>query len=770
MKISLDWLREYVAVDLPRQEILDKLTMIGLVADTTEERDGDLVMDLETYANRPDTLGHLGVAREMAALLGLPLIEKDWPLAELPEATTDIADVQIVAEALCPRYCGIVVRNVPVGPSPDWLTRRIEAMGLRPVNNVVDVSNYVLFATAQPIHTFDFGRIGGGRIVVRKAKRGETLVDLDGRTLALAADMLVIADESRPVALAGVIGGQASGITESTRDVFIESANFDPVGIRKTAKALGLSTDASYRFERGADIGFAPQAALMAASLLTQMGGRASRGLIDRYPRPPKATTVRLRLRRIAELLGVEVPESFVVDVLGRLGFRVEGAPKGPWRVEVPTFRVDVSREADLIEEIARFYGYDRIPSEVTPVDSFAPVVNRKRERLARIRETLAGQGLDEVINWSFADPEREAAVASGRTPVAIQNPISNRASVMRTSLFPGLLENAAWNLNRGLEGVHIFELGNVFYWGDDEKHREDLHLGLLSTGLLPGAGFAAPAAATDFYVRQGRRRGRPRGASLRPGRLRRAGPSLVRARPGPGRPLSRPGDRPSRPPAPGPGRLLVDRRAGLRGRDRSLGPVREDAPGVRVRAGPEAARGRPRPVVPHGPLRHLRRNRPGPGPARPAPARGLRARRPVLGRALAGGQGQPDHPAPLPASAEDARGRGSGPRRAGDRRPPQVRARNPTQGGEKLTSELERIKILEGKIGQVVDHIHKLTTENEKLRQQLKEFRTEKKDFEESTRKIARLDEEMKKYEGERELLKGKIEAIIGEIDKLGL
>ncbi len=504
MKISLDWLREFVAVDLPRKDLVDKLTMIGLVADTSEEKENDLILDLETYANRPDTLGHLGVAREIGAREGLPLIDKEWPIAELPEATTDIADVQIIAEALCPRYCGIVIRGVQVGPSPDGLRRRIEAMGLRPVNNVVDVSNYVLFATAQPIHTFDFGRIGGGRIVVRKAKRGETLVDLDGRTLELAADMLVIADESRPVALAGVIGGQASGITESTRDVFIESAHFDPVGIRKTAKKLGLSTDASYRFERGTDIGFAPRAALMAASLLTQMGGRASRGLIDRYPRPPKPKTVRLRLRRIAELLGVEVPEGFVVDVLGRLGFRVEGGPKGPWRVEVPTFRVDISREADLIEEIARFYGYDRIPSEITPVDSFAPVVNRKRDRQARVRETLAGQGLDEVINWSFADPEREAAAASGRTPVPIQNPISNRASVMRTTLLPGLLENAAWNINRGLEGVHIFELGNVYCWGDDEKHREDLHLGLLSTGRLPGAGFAAPGAETDFYVVKG--------------------------------------------------------------------------------------------------------------------------------------------------------------------------------------------------------------------------------------------------------------------------
>jgi phenylalanyl-tRNA synthetase beta chain len=504
MRISLDWIREFVAVDLPRQELVDKLTMIGLVPETIEEKDGDLILDLETYANRPDTLGHLGVAREIGAMLGRPLLEREWPLAELAEATTDIADVQITVEALCPRYCGLVVRGVPVGPSPDWLKRRLEAMGLRPANNVVDVSNYVLFATGQPIHTFDFGRIGGGRIVVRKAKRGETLVDLDGRTLALAPDMLVIADESRPVALAGVIGGQTSGISGSTRDVFIESANFDPVGIRKTAKALGLQTDASYRFERGADIGYAPQAALMAASLLTQMGGKASRGLIDRYPRPHKAKTVRLRLRRIAELLGVAVPESFVVEVLGRLGFRLEASHHGAWRVAVPTFRVDISREADLVEEVARFYGYDRIPAELTPVDSFPATVNRKRERLARIREALLGQGLDEVINWSFADPEREAAAASGRKPVAIQNPISVRASVLRTTLLPGLLENVAWNLNRGLEGVHVFETGNVYYWGDDEKHREELRLGLLSTGLLPGAGFEAAAAETDFLVVKG--------------------------------------------------------------------------------------------------------------------------------------------------------------------------------------------------------------------------------------------------------------------------
>jgi phenylalanyl-tRNA synthetase beta chain len=503
MKISLDWIREYVPVDLPRREFLDRLTMVGLVADTVEERGGDLILDLETYANRPDTLGHLGVAREIGAMLGVPLLESSWPVAELGEATAELADVQVLNENLCPRYCGLVVRDVPVGPSPDWLKRRLEAMGLRPINNVVDVSNYVLFATAQPIHAFDFGKIGGGRIVVRKAKRGETLVDLDGRRLELGPDMLVIADESRPVALAGIIGGQASGIGDATRDVFIESANFDPVGIRKTAKKLGLSTDASYRFERGADPGFPPQAAVMAASLLAGMGGKVSRGLLDVYPKPAKAVSLRLRPRRIAEILGVEVPETFVEEVLGRLGFRLDRAHKGAWRVEVPSFRVDVGREADLIEEVARFYGYDRIPSEFSPVRSFDLGVNRKRERLGKIRRALLGQGFDEVVNWSFADPEREAAAGSGIAPVAVQNPISNRASVLRTTLLPGMLENAAWNLNRGLEGVHIFELGNVFGWNDD-KHCEELRLGLLTTGLLPGAGWASAPAETDFFALKG--------------------------------------------------------------------------------------------------------------------------------------------------------------------------------------------------------------------------------------------------------------------------
>ena len=275
MKISLDWIHDYVKVDLPLPELLDRLTMIGLVAESVEETGGDTILDVETYANRPDTLGHLGIAREIAAMLGVPLTEPCWPLTESGPPMSQLADVQVLDDGLCPRYCARVVRGLTVGPSSEWLRKRVEAMGLRPINNVVDASNYVLFATGQPIHAFDFGKLPGGKVVVRRAGRGERLLDLEGRTLELGPDMLVIADESRPVALAGVIGGEETGIGGSTRDVFIESATFDPVSIRLTAKKLGLATDASYRFERGADIDFAPKGALMMASLLTRLGGQA---------------------------------------------------------------------------------------------------------------------------------------------------------------------------------------------------------------------------------------------------------------------------------------------------------------------------------------------------------------------------------------------------------------------------------------------------------------------------------------------------------------
>jgi phenylalanyl-tRNA synthetase beta chain len=503
MKISLSWLREFVDVDLPLRELVDRLTMIGLVPAGTETLpSGDVVLDLETYANRPDTLGHLGVAREVATMLGLPLKTPAWSLVEDSARTAELVEVQVPDDDLCPRYCGLVVRGVKVGPSPDWLRTRIEAMGLRPISNVVDATNFVLFGMSQPIHTFDLNKVGGRKVVVRRAKKGETIRTLEGKDAALGPDMLVIADEKKPMAIAGVMGGEESGISDATTDIFIESACFDPVSIRKTRKALDMQTDASFRFERGTDVSFAPQGAVITASILCGFGGKVTREIIDVYPKPRKAKEIVLRRKRVADLLGIEVGEEFISRTLESLGFEALGRQAGVWRVRVPLFRVDIEREADLIEEVARFFGYDKIPSLVPDIAVLEPVLT-ERERMRKLEERLFHFGFDEVINPSFADPAAEAVLAAGRRAVEIRNPISVKASSLRTTLLGGLLENAAWNRNRGLEGVHIFEVGNIYSWKED-RTAEDLTLGLLSTGPLAPASWAAKPRPADVFHLKG--------------------------------------------------------------------------------------------------------------------------------------------------------------------------------------------------------------------------------------------------------------------------
>ncbi|MDD8020639.1 MAG: phenylalanine--tRNA ligase subunit beta [Acidobacteriota bacterium] len=504
MNISYDWLKEYLDLTIPPEELSQYFDQIGLMVESRKEVDGDTVYEIETYANRPDTLGHLGVARELATLLGLPLKTHFWPLNELAQPTSDLIDIQVLDNQLCPRYCGLVVKGLTVGPSPDWLKRRMEAIGLRSINNVVDISNYVCFSLGQPLHTFDLGLLREARIVVRRARKGEKIHTLEGQLIELTPDMLVIADGSQPVALAGIIGGEESGITEKTTDVFIESANFDPVSIRLTAKKLGLATDASYRFERGVDINAAPLGATMAASLLCQFGGKASRGLLDIYPNQKKAKSVPLRLKRITELLGIEIPEEFLARTLTALGLKLTEQRAGVWVTEIPSFRVDLEREADLIEEIARFFGYNQIPSEVTPARSFELPASQEQERLWFLKEILFHSGLDEVINFSFADPEKEKIWQTGYQPIELRNPISSRASTLRTSLLPGLVENAVWNYNRESEGVHIFETGKIYFWEEEGKQQEELHLGLLTSGLRDRKTWNEPARETDYFFLKG--------------------------------------------------------------------------------------------------------------------------------------------------------------------------------------------------------------------------------------------------------------------------
>jgi len=503
MKISINWLKNYLDLKLPPEELIKEMNKIGLLVDYWKEQDGDFILELETYANRPDTLGHLGVARELAASQGIPLNEPKFPLVESTEAISDVFDVQVLEEDLCPRYCGVIIKDIQVEPSPLWLTRSIRSMGLNSVNNVVDVTNYVLFSTGQPIHAFDINKLSGNKIIVRKSRSGEELKILGGEIVKLSHDMLVIADEKRPIALAGVIGGEESAVTEETKDIFIESACFDPVSIRKTWKKIGVQTDASYRYERGTDISFPPEAARMTLSLLTQMGGKALKGMIDIYPKPRRKKTVVLRHHRISELLGVEVDESFVVDFLKRIGFQIENQRQGIWRVEVPYFRVDIEREADLIEEIARFYGYDKIPSHLPVWRGIHWEVNKKKEVENNVRELLFHEGFDEVVNYSFMDSEKERLFRTGLDAVEIRNPISSKSSLLRTTLIEGLLGNIAWNVNRDAEGVHVFEIGNIFFQKDG-KYFEKYSLAFVTMGQLDPLYWGKEPERADFFQLKG--------------------------------------------------------------------------------------------------------------------------------------------------------------------------------------------------------------------------------------------------------------------------
>jgi len=503
MRISVNWLKDFVDVDQSSSQLIQTLNDIGMMVDSWEEDNGDLLLELETYANRPDTLGHMGVARELAAALNLTFKEQDWPLTELEEASSDNIDIEIYDEDLCSRYCGIVVKNITVGPSPEWIQKRLVTMGLTPINNVVDASNYILFATSQPTHAFDLAKLSGQKIIVRKAKKGEVLRSLEGEDVNLSPEMLVIADDKKPVALAGVIGGENTAVSDSTRDILIESAYFDPISIRKTSKATAIQTDASYRFERGADVAFSPKAAIMVASLLTQFEGKTAKGIVDVYPRPRKSRTVVLRQKRLSDFLGVKVSADFITRILTKLEFQVDPQPKKIWQVRVPFFRVDIEREADLIEEIARFFGYDNIPSRIPPLVEYEPPPDPKKKQIKKLRQMLFFYGCDEVVNFSFSNSEEEELLQSGQQAVEIRNPISTKASHLRTSMLGGLLENIVWNMNRGVEGIHIFEIGNVYFL-NDLASTEKLTLALATTGLLGKDNWHEQGRQANFFHLKG--------------------------------------------------------------------------------------------------------------------------------------------------------------------------------------------------------------------------------------------------------------------------
>ena len=463
----------------------------------------DVVFELEITPNRPDCLSLIGVAREIRAETGNPL---KLPTVDPQESGINIQDltsVTIDALDLCPRYAARVIQGVKMAESPAWLQQRLESVGIGVINNIVDVTNFVLMEYGQPLHAFDYHKLAENRIVVRRARDNEQITTLDEVARELTSDMLVIADAEKPVALAGIMGGYDSEITETTCDVLLESAYFNPLSIRATAKALGISTEASYRFERGADPGAVLAALDRAAQLIAELtGGTICDGIVDVYPGQQPLTEIQLRPERVNFVLGTTIETAEMVQILDRLGFDVDITGK-VYQVVVPTFRSDVTREIDLIEEIARVYGYDNIPTTLPKGDIPVPAPTPKTEARRRIKHFLLAAGMMEAVNYSFCDPNcfdkiRLNADDPLRNTLQLRNPLSPEMSVLRTTLTPGLLENAQHNRNHQIDTIALFEIGGVFVHDGKEKEPERV-TGVLAGQIGEGV-YSDPYRHPDFF------------------------------------------------------------------------------------------------------------------------------------------------------------------------------------------------------------------------------------------------------------------------------
>jgi len=503
MKISLAWLKEFVEVPADPRRVKPDLTRIGLNVESYAEAGDDRVFEIEITSNRPDCLSHYGVAREAATLYRKPLKKLAVPVEESGAKAASAVGIEIADRSLCRRYCGRVLRGVRVGPSPPWLRQRLEALGQRSINNVADVTNYVLLELGHPLHAFDLARLRGPKIIVRRARPGETLRTLDGLDRALQPDHLVIADAERAVALAGIMGGEESEISEATTEVLLESAWFDPVSIRRTAKAFGMRTEASYRFERGADIEMARRAIDRAAELIRELaGGEVLRGVVDVYPGKKPRPAITLRTGEILRVLGAEIPGKEVERILRALQFDVAPRGRSAWRVQPPSFRPDVSREVDLIEEVARHYGYDRLPARVRPAPPRLES-DARREKELTIASRLVSLGYREIIPSSMVDPEENARFTE-RPPVPVANPLSQDASALRSSALPSMVRALAWNLDRGQSDVRFFELGRTYALSGQELPDERRVLALGLTGRRRAPGVHDLEKALDFFDLKG--------------------------------------------------------------------------------------------------------------------------------------------------------------------------------------------------------------------------------------------------------------------------
>lgn len=400
MKISLDWLKDYVAIPLAADKLAHRLTLAGLEVEKIETANGDTSMEMEITPNRPDCLNMLGVAREISAVLNKPLKAPKVKKISVPK---DRCNIEISDREGCGRYVGIIVRGVKVGSSPEWLQKRLLSVGLRPINNIVDITNFVLMETGQPSHAFDHGRLNEGKIVVRRARAGEKLKTLDGIERTLDPSILVISDAKTAVALAGIMGGEGSEVTATTTNILLESAYFNPIVIRRDGRRLGISTDSSYRFERGVDIENVERAAMRAIALILEIaGGKVCAKSDLRISKAKPAKPIAVSLAAVERQLGATVTAVRAKTILKKLGFCVRPKGKGALSITPPSFRPDVKRVEDIVEELARVIGYDRLPSSLPTVVVSDIPGDPRRQIKEKIRQLLTGLGFSEINTYTL--------------------------------------------------------------------------------------------------------------------------------------------------------------------------------------------------------------------------------------------------------------------------------------------------------------------------------------------------------------------------------
>ncbi|MCU0303347.1 MAG: phenylalanine--tRNA ligase subunit beta [Thermoanaerobaculales bacterium] len=491
MKFDAAWLLDLLHGAPGAEEVADRLTACGFLVELREPGIGGEVWEVEVTTNRPDAMNHRGLAREAAAATGSTLAGLSIDLAEDGPATADLATVEIADPTMCRRFCARVIRGARRAASPEWMQRRLVNAGVRPISAIVDVTNYVLLELGQPLHAYDLAKVRGATLVARRAVDGEVLVTLDGERRTLGAGMPVIADGERAVGLGGIMGGADTEIGEDTTDILLEAASFDPLTVRRAARRLGMHTEASHRFERGADPGLPPVAIDYAAALIAGIaGGTVCRGRIDVCPSPVERRRLRTSAARVSAFIGLETPAERLCEIAQALELEPEGDGGDAIVVTVPSFRVDLEREADLVEEFVRHLGFEAIPARL-PVLSTAPGRrNPNWELVDRARAAAVSAGLAEIVTWSFIDPSLDAELAAmplcPGAPVELDNPLAATQSTMRRSLLPGVLGAVRDNLNQGERAVAVFEQGRVF-WQAGSGPAESERLAVALVGPLPG-------------------------------------------------------------------------------------------------------------------------------------------------------------------------------------------------------------------------------------------------------------------------------------------